>query len=63
MPFASPVRYLGTAEVIASTEEDLPEAGLRYTDGKGTDLIFDAVAGPFLETLAQSAAPGAQIIE
>jgi len=54
---------LGAAEVIASTEEDLPEAVRRYTDGKGADLIFDAVAGPFLETLSQGAAPGAQIIE
>lgn len=54
---------LGAAEVIASSEEDLSEAVRRYTDGKGADLIFDAVAGPFLETLAQGAAPGAQIIE
>src|SRR5262249_52096674 len=41
---------LGAAAVIASTE-DLPEAVRRYTDGKGADLIFDAVAGSFLETL------------
>jgi NADPH:quinone reductase-like Zn-dependent oxidoreductase len=54
---------LGAAEVIASTEETLPAAVHRYTDGKGANLIFDAVAGPFLETLAQCAAHGAQIIE
>jgi NADPH:quinone reductase len=35
----------------------------QHTDGKGAELIFDPVAGPFLETLAQCAAPGAQIIE
>jgi len=34
-----------------------------YTDGRGADLIFDAVAGPGLEILAQSAALGGQIIE
>lgn len=53
----------GAAYVIASSEENLPEAVLRYTDGKGADLIFDAVAGPFVETLAQCAGDGAQIIE
>jgi NADPH:quinone reductase-like Zn-dependent oxidoreductase len=53
----------GAAEVIASSEEDLPAVVRKYTNGKGTDLIFDPVAGPFLETLAQCCAPGAQIIE
>jgi NADPH:quinone reductase-like Zn-dependent oxidoreductase len=53
----------GAAEVIASTEEDLPAAVQKYTSGKGADVIFDPVAGKFLETLAQCAARGAQIIE
>lgn len=54
---------LGAAYVIASDEEDLPATVGKYTDGKGAELIFDPVAGPFLETLAHCAAPGAQIIE
>jgi NADPH:quinone reductase-like Zn-dependent oxidoreductase len=54
---------LGAAHVIASAEEDLPAAVNTHTDGKGAELIFDPVAGPFLETLAQCAASGAQIIE
>ena len=54
---------LGAAHVIASDEEELPATVGKYSDGKGAELIFDPVAGPFLETLAQCAAPGAQIIE
>jgi NADPH:quinone reductase-like Zn-dependent oxidoreductase len=54
---------LGASHVIASAEEDLPAMVSQHTDGKGAELIFDPVAGPFLETLAQCAAPGAQIIE
>jgi NADPH:quinone reductase-like Zn-dependent oxidoreductase len=54
---------LGASEVIASTEEDLPAAVGRYTGNKGAELIFDPVAGPFLDTLAQCAAYGGQIIE
>ena len=53
----------GAAAVIASGEEDLPEAVRHYTGGRGADLIFDAVAGPGLEIMAQSAALGGQIIE
>ena len=48
---------------VASAEEDLAAAVNKYTDHKGAELIFDPVAGSFLETLAQCAASGAQIIE
>jgi len=54
---------LGASEVIASTEEDVPAAVGKYTGDKGAELIFDPVAGPFLDTLAQCAARGGQIIE
>jgi NADPH:quinone reductase-like Zn-dependent oxidoreductase len=47
---------LGAAVVTASHEEDLAEAVHRYTEGKGADLIFDALAGPVLEILAPCAA-------
>jgi NADPH:quinone reductase-like Zn-dependent oxidoreductase len=53
----------GAEQVIASDEENLPATVQKYTDGNGADLVFDPVAGPFLETLAQCCARGAQIIE
>lgn len=53
----------GASHTIASAEEDLPAAVRKYTDGKGADLIFDPVAGSVIETLAEGAAQGAQIIE
>ena len=54
---------LGASEVIASTEEDLPAAVGKHTGGRGAALIFDPVAGSFLDILAQCAANGGQIIE
>jgi NADPH:quinone reductase-like Zn-dependent oxidoreductase len=54
---------LGASEVIASTEEDLPAMVGRYTGNKGAELILDPVAGRLLDTLAQCAAYGGQIIE
>jgi NADPH:quinone reductase-like Zn-dependent oxidoreductase len=53
----------GAAHAIASAEEDLPTVVRECTGGKGADLIFDPVAGSFVETLAACAATGAQIIE
>jgi len=53
----------GAFQVIASAEEDLPATVRKYTDGKGADLIFDPVAGSFIETLAECAARNAAIIE
>ncbi|MBV8830725.1 MAG: zinc-dependent alcohol dehydrogenase family protein [Acidobacteriaceae bacterium] len=54
---------LGAEHVIVSAEEDLVASVKNFTRGKGIELIFDPVAGKFLETLAATAAPGAQIIE
>lgn len=54
---------IGASHAVASAEEDLPAAVRRYTEGKGADLIFDPVAGSLIETLAECAAQGAQIIE
>ncbi len=36
---------------------------MAITSGKGASIIFDAVAGPLLETLAGAAASGAIIVE
>ena len=52
----------GADHVIATQEEDLPKRVAEITGGRGARLIFDAVAGPGVETLAQAAAPGAEIL-
>ncbi len=53
----------GADHVIVTEKEDLVQQVRELTDGRGTDIIFDPVAGPFLEKLAQAAAPGAVIFE
>ena len=53
----------GADHVIVTDEEDLPAQLKGIGSGKGANLVFDPVAGPFLEKLAQAAAPGATIFE
>jgi NADPH:quinone reductase-like Zn-dependent oxidoreductase len=53
----------GADHVIVTDEEDLALQTMALTDGRGADVIFDPVAGPFLEKLARAAAPGATIFE
>ena len=36
---------------------------MALTDGKGANILFDPVAGPFLEKLARAAGAGARIFE
>ena len=52
----------GADHVIAAQEEDLPKRVAEITGGRGSRLIFDAVAGPGVEALAQCAAPGGEIL-
>jgi NADPH:quinone reductase-like Zn-dependent oxidoreductase len=47
---------LGAHHVIVSGEEDYAARMKEITGGKGTRLIFDPVAGPYVETLAAGAA-------
>lgn len=47
---------LGADFVIATQEEDLPARVKEITGGKGARIIFDPVAGPYVETLVQAAA-------
>jgi NADPH:quinone reductase-like Zn-dependent oxidoreductase len=54
---------LGADYVIATEEEDLPARVQEITGGKGARVIFDPVAGPFVEKLAEAAAPGGIIFE
>ncbi|MEM8779234.1 MAG: zinc-dependent alcohol dehydrogenase family protein [Cyanobacteria bacterium P01_G01_bin.49] len=53
----------GADYVIVTNHEDLPTRVMEITNGQGANLIFDPVAGSFLETLANTAARGATIIE
>jgi NADPH:quinone reductase-like Zn-dependent oxidoreductase len=57
------LREAGADHVIVTDAEDLAARTKALTAGKGADLIFDPVAGPFLEKLAAAAAPGATIFE
>ena len=53
----------GADQVIVTDEEDMAEQMKTIGNGKGANLVFDPVAGPFLEKLAQAAAPGATLFE
>jgi NADPH:quinone reductase-like Zn-dependent oxidoreductase len=48
--------------VIATQEQDFVSEVRAITGGKGARLVFDPVAGPFVETLAKAATPGGMII-
>jgi NADPH:quinone reductase-like Zn-dependent oxidoreductase len=50
---------LGAHHVIVSGEEDYAARIKEITGDKGARLIFDPVAGPYVETLAAGAAQGA----
>jgi NADPH:quinone reductase-like Zn-dependent oxidoreductase len=54
---------LGADHVIATEEEDYVARVKEITGGKGARVTFDPVSGPFLEKLAEAAAPGGIIFE
>ena len=43
----------GADHVIVTEEVDLAENAMAITSGKGVSLVFDPVAGPLLEKLAE----------
>jgi NADPH:quinone reductase-like Zn-dependent oxidoreductase len=53
----------GADFVIATQEEDLVARVMEVTGGHGADVIFDPVAGKFIETLAKCAARYGRLIE
>ncbi len=53
----------GADHVIVTDEQDLAERVMAITSGKGARIVFDPVAGPLLEKLADAAAPGGVIFE
>jgi NADPH:quinone reductase-like Zn-dependent oxidoreductase len=54
---------LGAQHVIVSEEEDYVARVKEITGGRGVRLTFDPVAGPFVEKLADAAAPGGIIFQ
>lgn len=60
---AAELLSLGAHHVIATEEEFLASRVQEITGGKGARVIFDPVAGPFLEKLAAAAAPGGILLE
>lgn len=57
------LQSLGAHHVIATEEEDLVARAREITGGKGARVVFDPVAGPMLDKLAQVTAPGGIIFE
>lgn len=57
------LREAGADHVIVTDEENIGRKVKEITDGKGARLVFDPVAGPFLEKLTKAAMPGAIIFE
>jgi NADPH:quinone reductase-like Zn-dependent oxidoreductase len=57
------LRSLGADHVIATEEEDIVARVKEITGGNGARVIFDPVAGPFLEKLGEAAATGGIVIE
>ena len=54
---------LGADHVIATEEEDMVARVKEITGGKGARVIFDPVAGPLLDRLAEAAAIGGIVLE
>ena len=52
----------GADHVVVTEQEDLPKRVMEISGGKGANVIFDPVSGPYVETLAQAAAPGATLM-
>lgn len=53
----------GADHVVATQEEDLVVRVEQITGGKGANVIFDPVAGKFVETLAKCAARYGRLVE
>jgi NADPH:quinone reductase-like Zn-dependent oxidoreductase len=54
---------LGADHVVVTEEEDFVARVKEITAGKGARVIFDPIAGPFLDELAQAAATGGIIFQ
>ena len=52
----------GADHVVVTEQEDLPKRVMDISGGKGANVVFDPVSGPYVETLAQAAATGATLL-
>jgi len=52
----------GADRVIVTEEDDLVARVLEITDGRGADVLFDAVAGPGFDALAGAMGSGARLV-
>ena len=52
----------GAAKVIVTDEEDVATGVLRVTEGRGADLVFDAVAGPGVGELLRAVSPRGRVV-
>lgn len=57
-----PVLAAGADHVVVQEVDDVAEAILEHTSGRGAQLVFDAVAGPGVRDLARATATGGSII-
>ncbi|MSQ60148.1 MAG: NADPH:quinone reductase [Betaproteobacteria bacterium] len=51
----------GADHVVVTEQEDLAVRVMAVTGGKGANIIFDPVSGPYVDTLAQAAAHDAKM--
>ena len=52
----------GAERAIATDEEDVEAAVRAFTDGRGVDVIWDPIVGPFAQRLIATGAPGVRYI-
>jgi NADPH:quinone reductase-like Zn-dependent oxidoreductase len=58
---ADRLREAGAAHVIVSGRDDVTSTVREVTAGRGAEMVFDAVAGPGIEDLAQAMAPNGML--
>ncbi len=59
---SGPFKEAGADHVIATGDADWPQKVMEITNGRGFDIAFDPIAGPFTAQLADAAAPDATIV-
>ncbi|MEM9797332.1 MAG: zinc-dependent alcohol dehydrogenase family protein [Pseudomonadota bacterium] len=52
----------GAHHVIVTDEEDLADRAREITEGRGVDLVCDAIGGPMVQALAAATADGGRIV-
>jgi NADPH:quinone reductase-like Zn-dependent oxidoreductase len=52
----------GAAHVIVTSEQDVQQEVNRFTDGRGVDLVFDAVGGPAFSNLVSATRNGGLLV-